>query len=273
MRQRAALPSSVRTLWSAAAAALVLTRAVCFAACRTEAPNGVASLEPPPSSLELSAKLSHIQIDLPPADLRTLLVTKACPPQMVHVRGARRLWSCTQFELQKLVGSGKTSNVYQVRAADHLAQCCLPHGRTLQACCIRSSTIVAMKVYPKARFRAQRMGARPALVSDWRTAEVSLRPELRAGATRAEHPQPTASRQRAGIVRRVRGRRRHLPGHAVRACGRPHTVLSQCRAPFQVCASRRLVPRAETQRGVLFGPVRWLHTRPALHTRPPLTRL
>lgn len=63
--------------------------------------------------LDLSASLLR-QIDLG-ADGRTLLVTQACPPQMVQARGGRRHWACPQFELQKLVGSGKTSNVYQVR--------------------------------------------------------------------------------------------------------------------------------------------------------------
>jgi hypothetical protein len=34
---------------------------------------------------------------------------------MVAVREGRGPWASTQFELQRLIGSGKTSNVYQVR--------------------------------------------------------------------------------------------------------------------------------------------------------------
>ena len=62
---------------------------------------------------ELSARLA--QIDLQPARAKTLLVTQACPPQMVQARGSSSLWALPQFELMKLVGSGKTSNVYQAR--------------------------------------------------------------------------------------------------------------------------------------------------------------
>jgi hypothetical protein len=35
---------------------------------------------------------------------------------MVSVREGRGPWACSQFELQRLIGSGKTSNVYQARA-------------------------------------------------------------------------------------------------------------------------------------------------------------
>lgn len=98
----------------------------------------------------LTEKLSLMDL-MVPAEACTLLVTPSCPPQMAHVRGARRLWAYPQFELKKLVGSGKTSNVYQARAA-------APHppasGAALtlpQALCIRSATTVALKVYPKAR--------------------------------------------------------------------------------------------------------------------------
>ena len=33
---------------------------------------------------------------------------------MISVREGRGLWASTQFDLQRLIGSGKTSNVYQV---------------------------------------------------------------------------------------------------------------------------------------------------------------
>jgi hypothetical protein len=34
---------------------------------------------------------------------------------MISVREGHGLWASTQFELQRLIGSGKTSNVYQVQ--------------------------------------------------------------------------------------------------------------------------------------------------------------
>jgi hypothetical protein len=34
---------------------------------------------------------------------------------MVSVREGRGPWTCPQFELQRMIGSGKTSNVYQAR--------------------------------------------------------------------------------------------------------------------------------------------------------------
>ena len=71
------------------------------------------------AELDLSAKLA--QCDLLPPEARTVLVTEACPPQMVKARAGRGAWARSQFDLQRLVGSGKTSNVYRVRLA-HLTQ-------------------------------------------------------------------------------------------------------------------------------------------------------
>ncbi len=81
----------------------------------------------------------------PAPDARTVLVTQSCPPQvradarvlrslraaqltrftqMVSVREGRGPWACSQFELQRLIGSGKTSNVYQARAPRDMLPCC-----------------------------------------------------------------------------------------------------------------------------------------------------
>jgi hypothetical protein len=59
---------------------------------------------------------------------RTALTPAAAPSQMVAVREGRGPWASTQFELQRLIGSGKTSNVYQVRCkrmAASRARCAL----------------------------------------------------------------------------------------------------------------------------------------------------
>jgi hypothetical protein len=60
------------------------------------------------------------QCDLLPPDARTVLVTEACPPPMVKARAGRGPWARSQFDLQRLVGSGKTSNVYRVRVVGAL---------------------------------------------------------------------------------------------------------------------------------------------------------
>ena len=77
------------------------------------------------AELDLSAKLA--QCDLLPPEARTVLVTEACPPQMLKVRAGRGPWARSQFDMQRLVGSGKTSNVYRVRLAH------LTHKRLGQA--------------------------------------------------------------------------------------------------------------------------------------------
>ena len=71
---------------------------------------------------------------------------------MVQARVVGRgLWADAQFELLKLVGSGKISNVYQARPcpAQSLRLIAADGNTRIQACCIRSSTVVALKVYPK----------------------------------------------------------------------------------------------------------------------------
>ena len=47
---------------------------------------------------------------------------------MIAVREGRGPWTSSQFELQRLIGSGKTSNVYQVLA-------CMPSGITCPLSC------------------------------------------------------------------------------------------------------------------------------------------
>ena len=93
---------------------------------------GAASAAAPSPKPEVAPK-SQASTSAPPPEARTVLVTQACPPQvrdvwahvnhgvladctlqMIAVREGRGLWASTQFELQRLIGSGKTSNVYQV---------------------------------------------------------------------------------------------------------------------------------------------------------------
>ena len=109
----------------------------------------------------MSAKLA--QCELLPPEARTILVTEACPPQMVKARAGRGPWARSQFDLQRLVGSGKTSNVYRVRlfhAPDTAPGVSLADPpQCLQASCIRSSTVVALKIYPKVRSPASCMHA------------------------------------------------------------------------------------------------------------------
>ena len=71
---------------------------------------------------------------------------------MIAVREGRGPWASSQFELQRLIGSGKTSNVYQVSSHMHCGVARPSGSENLprQACCIRSGVVVALKIYPKA---------------------------------------------------------------------------------------------------------------------------
>lgn len=106
-----------------------------------------------PSAKTEAAPKSQAPSSATPPEARTVLVTQACPPQvrgvrgvanhthcadtrccaaqMVAVREGRGPWASTQFELQRLIGSGKTSNVYQVRVARMAASrtSCAPNAR------------------------------------------------------------------------------------------------------------------------------------------------
>ena len=90
---------------------------------------------------------------------------------MIAVREGRGPWASPQFELQRLIGSGKTSNVYQVqyRSASGIARQFCAERVPRQACCIRSGVVVALKIYPKARsVRPGRIVSAVVCLASWR---------------------------------------------------------------------------------------------------------